>query len=198
MAAHPSVDRQRGEDVGQPRPARRAQLEVELEQPDEDEAPALQLGVRHAQARGGVLARAEEQQVDVDLPRPVARRVPEPAAELALDGLGRVEQRLGLERGGDPHARVQERGLVEDRADRRRLVDRRGRLDGHPARGQGVDRGLQTGAPVAEVRAQAEVAGHRPLRVVSSASWRLWARSTPSRLQSSPSSSKNPPAAVRE
>ena len=109
-------------------------------------------------SRSRAVARvAEQQEVDVDRARAVATP-PEVAAELALDRLARVEQRLGLERGLDPQAGVEERRLVEHEADRIGVVGRGGRRAPHAVRGQRVDGGLQVRAAVADVRAEAEVA----------------------------------------
>ena len=76
------------------------------------------------QALGGVLEVAQQQQVDVDHPRSVAQPAGRPA-DLALDRLAGVEQRLGIELGLDLHAGVEEVRLVEHQADRLGLVDRR-------------------------------------------------------------------------
>ena len=104
---------------------------------------------------------AEQQHVDVDRARPVARPARR-AAELALDGLARVQQRLGLEVGLDAQARVEEVRLVEDLADRIGVVRRRAREHADAVRGQRADRRLQVRAAVADVRAEAEVSdAHR-------------------------------------
>ena len=66
---------------------------------------------------------AEQEQVHVDRPRPVARAA-EVAAGLRLDLLAEVEQNLGFAPGPDPNRRVEEVRLVEDLADRLRLVGR--------------------------------------------------------------------------
>jgi hypothetical protein len=57
-----------------------------------------------------------------------------------------------------PQAGVEEVGLVEDLADGVGVVRRRAGEHAHAVAGQRVDRGLQVGAPVADVGAQAEVA----------------------------------------
>jgi hypothetical protein len=109
-----------------------------------------------------VLLVAQEQQVDVDRTRAVADvalAAGQRAAELGLDGLARVEQRLRAEVGLDPDAGVQEVGLVEDLADRVGVVGRRRRGDRHAVARERVDGGLQGGSPVADVRAETEVAG---------------------------------------
>ena len=105
---------------------------------------------------------------------------------------------LGLEGGLDPHARVEELPLVEHLPHRLGLVDRGGGEDLDAVPRQRVDGGLEVGAAVADVGAEAEVpcARHRrDCRTI--ASWREWASSVPSALHSSPSSSQKPPAPRR-
>ena len=87
--------------------------------------------MRQGQPLGLELEVAEQQQVDVERPRAVARPA-EHAPPLDLDRLAEVEQRLGLELGADPDRRVEEVGLVEDLADRLGLVGGGDRLDLHP------------------------------------------------------------------
>jgi hypothetical protein len=116
--------------------------------------------VRDREALGGVRLVAEEQHVDVDRARGVADGAREVAAELRLDRLARVQQLLGSERGLDAQARVEERWLVEDLADRVGVIGRGAGEDDRTVVGERVDRGLEVGAPVADVRAQAEVAPH--------------------------------------
>ncbi len=72
-----------------------------------------------------VLELVQQQQVDVDHPRPVADAAGG-AADVALDLLAGIEQLLGVERGLDPQAGVEEVGLVEHQADRLGLVHRGG------------------------------------------------------------------------
>jgi hypothetical protein len=76
------------------------------------------------------------------------------APERALDVLARVEQRLRLVIRLDPDARVEERRLVEDLADRVGVVRRRRREDGDAVTRQRVDGGLEVRAAVADVRAE--------------------------------------------
>src|SRR5690242_2251173 len=179
--------------VGQVQPG------VELEQGHQHEAPAAYLAVRDAQALGLVRLVAQEQHVDVDRPRPVADAAGRPAQQ-RLDRLAGVEQRLRLQAGLDPHRRVEERRLVEHLADRLGLVDRGGGEHLDAAAPQVLDGGLEHGAAVAHVGAQAEVAElartHRGSRII--ASWRDWATSVPSCAHSSPSSSHAPPADTSE
>ena len=100
---------------------------------------------------------AEQQQVDVDFAGAVTRSAGG-AADGALDGLAGVQQRLGVEVRLDPQACVQERRLVEHEPHRIGVVGR-GRGDrSHPVLGQQIDRRLQVGAPLADVRAQTQVA----------------------------------------
>ena len=104
-----------GEGVGEAGPVGQRQLGVELEQGDEDEAPARHLAVGQGQALGLELEVAEQQQVDVERPRAVAGGV-EGAPPLDLDPLAEVEQLLRGELGADPDRGVEEVGLVEDLA----------------------------------------------------------------------------------
>ena len=85
------------------------QVEVELEQRDQHEAPLGGLRVGQRQALGGVGLVAEQQQVDVDRARGVAHAALEVAPQLALDRLAGVEQLLGRQLGLDAHAGVEER-----------------------------------------------------------------------------------------
>ena len=102
-----------------------------------------------------------------------------------------VEQRLGLERGPDPHRRVEEVGLVEDLADRLGLVERGDRLDLDAVLAQQLDRRPQVAGAVADVGAEAEVAGRaaQPELVApsssSSSSARSWVTSTATSLTDS-------------
>ena len=125
------------------------------------------------------------------------RTPPASPAQLALDRLARVEQRLRARARSRPHDRVEELRLVEHLADRLGVVDRRRRQHLHADARQRVDRGLQMRPAVADVRAEPEVAGarHRGRRTI--ASWRECTSRTPSSLHSSPSSSHVPPAPRR-
>src|SRR5919202_1091992 len=98
--------------VGSPSPVGSGEVEVELEQRDEHEAPLGGLRVRQPQPLGGVLEVAEQQDVDVDRPGAVADAALEVAAQLALDRLAGVEQLLGAELGLDAQAGVEEARLV--------------------------------------------------------------------------------------
>ena len=103
---------------------------------------------------------AEQQDVDVDRARPVARPAGR-AAELALQALDGVEQLQRLQRGAHAQAGVEEAGLVGHLADGVGVVHRGGRAHLHARRGQRVDRALQLGAAVADVGAEAEQADPR-------------------------------------
>jgi hypothetical protein len=150
--------------------------------------------VRQGEALGAELQVAEEQDVDVDRPRAVAQAALH-ATELVLDGLARIQELERLEGRPDADAGVEEVVLVQDLADRVRVVRRGGRRDAHPVRTERVDRALQVAAAVPDVGPQAEVPGalaHRrgPGIGRSSASWRLCASRMPSGVQIPPSSSK--------
>src|SRR4051794_25320583 len=192
LAPDTLVHRERGEGIRERLAGGGPQGEIELQQGDEDESTREDLLVRQAQPIGRVYEVAEQQDVDVDGPRAVPRP-PRLAAEIALDGLAGVQQLLGAERGLDAQARVQEARLVEDLADRVGVVGRRAREHLDAAGRQRVDRGLEVRAPVADVRAQAEVRDHSV-----SASWRECARRVPSAAHSRPSSSKKPSRASLE
>src|SRR3954453_764428 len=99
----------------------------------------------------------------------------EVAAERDLDRLAGIEQRLGRQVGLDAQAGIEERGLVEDLADRVGVVGRRGGQDRDAVLAQQADRRLEVRAAVADVGAEAEVAGRHPggaprRRPISSAS----------------------------
>ena len=86
---------------GERRAVGERQIRVELEQRDEHETALGEVAVRDRQALGGVLEVSEQQHVDVDRARAVARAAEHPPL-LDLDRLADVEQLLGLERGADP------------------------------------------------------------------------------------------------
>jgi hypothetical protein len=210
-AAHPLVERQALEALGQAGAVGQREFQVELEQRHEDEPALGHLRMRQRQALRREGRVAEEQQVDVDRAGPVAhvvggRRVRR-AAVGALDVLASVQELLRRERGGDPHAGVEEVGLVEDLADRVGVVRRGRRQHPHAAGRQGVDGGLELGTAVADVRAEAEVAqglarpepgGAHAGTGARSASWRDCASSVPSGWKSVASSSTSPPCAAVE
>ena len=79
--------------------------------------------MRKREPIGDELDVAEQEQVHVDRPRPVARAA-EVTTGLRLDLLAEVEQNLGFAPCPDPNRRVEEVRLVEDLADRLRLVGR--------------------------------------------------------------------------
>ena len=86
--------------VGERRAVGKREVSVELEQRDEHEAPGGDLGVRERQAVRGVLELVEEQDVNVDQARAVAR-ASRPRAQRPLDLLAGVEQLLRTVRGLD-------------------------------------------------------------------------------------------------
>ena len=129
----------------------------------EHEAAVAHLRMRQGEARRLELDLAEDQQVDVERPRPVARAQRAPA--LDLDRLADIEQRLGLELGADADAGVEEVGLVEDLPHRLGLVGRGDGLDLDPVTGQLGDRGAQMAGAVADVGAQPEEADLRRARL---------------------------------
>ena len=146
-----------------------AEIGIELEQREEHESPRAELRVRKGEAVGAQLDLAEEQQVDVDRPGPVARTA-EGAAVLSLDRLADAEQLLRLERSPDPDHRVQEVRLIENLAHRLGLVQRGDRLDINPVPAQVLDRPPQVGFAIADVRAEAKVAGPPALAQTPSSS----------------------------
>ena len=83
----------------------------------------------------------------------------EGAAALGLDPLAGVEQRFGLEVGADADGGVEEVGLVEDLADRLGDVGGGDGVDLDPLGFEQLDRRAQVGGGVADVGAEAEVAG---------------------------------------
>ena len=107
---------------------------------------------------------AEQEQVDVERAGAVAGSV-EGAAALGLDRLADVEQRFGLELGADADGGVEEVGLVEDLADRLGHVGGGDGLDLDPALRSSSIAARRWAARVADVGAEAEVAGPlaRPL-----------------------------------
>jgi hypothetical protein len=107
---------------------------------------------------GAQLEIAEEEQVEIDRPRPVARAAECPPM-LGLDGLAEVEQLLGGERGSDANGGVEEVRLVEDLTDRLGLVERRNRLDDDAVLAEVGDRPPEVGLAVADVRSEPDVAG---------------------------------------
>ena len=106
---------------------------------------------------------AQEQHVHVDRTRPVAR-AGEDAAELDLDRLADIEELERLEVGGDARRGVQEVGLVEDLADRLRLIERRDRLDRDAVAAEQLEGLRDVLGALADVRAKTEVA--RPPSIV--------------------------------
>jgi hypothetical protein len=100
---------------------------------------------------------AEEEHVHVDRPRAVAGPAERPA-ELGLDDLAGVEQLERLELGADARRGVQEVRLVEDLADRLRLIQGRDGLDRDRVLREQLERPFEVPLAVADVRAEAEVA----------------------------------------
>src|SRR4051812_10407697 len=89
--------------VGERAPARRIQLEERLQH----EAALLDFGMRHAVIRPVDAGPLDDENVDVDRPRRVARRV-RIASQLDLRLLGRCEELIGLELRLDLDAGVEE------------------------------------------------------------------------------------------
>jgi hypothetical protein len=143
--------------------------------------------VRKAEAVRPHLDLAEEKEVDVDRAWTVAGAT-EGAPVLRLDRLREVEQLLGLESGPDPYRGIQEVGLVEDLSDGLRLVERRDGLDRDAVLTQVLDRPAQMGLPVADVRAEPEVAEAAPLAQTPSSSSSDSRSSERSRVTSTPAS----------
>ena len=112
--------------------------------------------MRQRQPLAAHLDVAQQQQVDVDRTRAVARAAGL-AAPLRLNRLADVEQRLGLEVGPDPNGAIQEVGLVEDLPYRRRLIQRRRRFDGDAMNAQPLDRPAEVFLAIADVGAEAEI-----------------------------------------
>ena len=88
---HPLARPERVERRPQLRAVGEGQLGVELEQRHQHEAPRGHLRVRQREPLGAQLEVAEQEQVDVDRPRPVAGAA-EDASVLGLDRLADVEQ----------------------------------------------------------------------------------------------------------
>ena len=101
---------------------------------------------------------AEQEEVDVQGPRPVPRPA-EHAPVLGLDRLAGVEQVQRLEVGGHSHHRVQEVGLVEDLANRLGLVRRRDRQHLDPMLAEKGYGAAQVLLAVADIRTEPEEAG---------------------------------------
>jgi hypothetical protein len=116
--------------------------------------------MRQCQPLGLQLDVAEQEQVDVDRPGTVPGAAEGPPV-LGLDRLRQVEQLLGLQGGPDPDCGVEEVGLVQDLADRFRLVERRDGLDRDAVCAQVLDGAAQVRLPVADVRAEPEKAEPR-------------------------------------
>jgi hypothetical protein len=117
--------------------------------------------VGQRESLGAHLDLAEEQQVDVDRPGPVAGAA-EGAAVLGFDLLADGEELIRFERGPDSDGGVEEVRLVENLAHRLGLVQRGDRLDLNAVFAQVLDRPVQLGLAIADVRAEAEVA--QPLK----------------------------------
>ena len=144
------------ERVGESRAVGQRELGGELEQRDEDEAPPGQLGMRERQPLRAQLELAEQQHVDVERPRPVARG-PEHPPVLDLDRLADVEQAVGGQLGVDARRRVEKVGLVEHLSDRRGLVHGRHGVHVDAMARQRLDACAQVRRPVPLVRPQPKV-----------------------------------------
>ena len=178
---------ERGQTVGEPVAAGQRELGIELEQGDEHEPPRADLGMGQAQPLG-VKLRSPSSSTSTSITRgpcrgpPAARPTSRSTALAASSRLQRLE--LGL----DPHARVEEVGLVEHEPDRLGVVHRRGRGDRDPVRGQRGHRRLEVGPPIAEVGTEPEVPGG-----AHPAALTRWPRATPRRRPPRPAA----PAAAR-
>ena len=102
---------------------RQGELGIELEQRRQHEPARGHLRMGKREPIGDEFDVAEQEQVHIDRARPVARAAKVTAGP-RLDLLADVEQLLGLQAGPDPDRRVEEVRLVEDLADRLRLVGR--------------------------------------------------------------------------
>ncbi len=163
----------------QPGPVWKLELRIELQERREDESAAGHLRVRERKTVSDKLDVAEEQEVHVDRPWAVAR-AGEHAAELDLDCLAKVEERLGVEIGPDADGGVQEVRLVEVLPDRLGHIRRGCGLYLHPVLAEQLDRASQVCPRVADVGAEAEVAAaaHPSPSVSSPVSIRSWVTST--------------------
>jgi hypothetical protein len=153
-----------GEGGAQRRPVRQDEHGIELQQGDEHEAPSRDVGVGQGEPLRVVLELSEQQQVDVDRARGVTLGAGL-AAERALDALAEVEQRLGLERGLDLEAGVDELALADGSGLGLGLVRRGGGEDARAAGRLGpvqeLARRAQAFEALALVRAEAQEASPR-------------------------------------
>jgi hypothetical protein len=152
---------ERGERVRQRGPVGQCEGGIQLEQWHEHEAAKGDVGVRQRQPLRAPLEIAEQEQVDVDRSRGMARPPGPLPAKRSLDALALVEQGLRVEVRLDAEAGVEEVGLSRGVALGLRLVRRR-RGDDVQALdlGSGEERArrAQVLEPVALVGAEAEVA----------------------------------------
>ena len=109
------------------------------------------------EAVGAHLEVTKEQQIDVDRPGAMARPA-QGAPVLRLDRLGDIQQLLRFERGPDSNRTVQKVGLIQDLANRLGLVQRGDRADLDAMAAQVLDRPAQVRLPIAEIRAETEIA----------------------------------------
>jgi hypothetical protein len=114
-----------------------------------------QLGVRDVVGRRLDRRALDQQYVDVERPRRVARRV-QIAAQRDLDPLRGCEQRLGVELGLDGDARVQEVALTDGAGLRLGFVDVRAGADGDPVASERITTRSEVRKPVADVGPEPE------------------------------------------
>ena len=122
--------------------------------------------MREGQPLGAELEIAEQEQVEIDRPRPMAD-APGETPLRPLDRLADVEQGLGPDVGLHLHAGVEELALIEHLTHRLCLVHRGGRGHDDAVLRQGRDGGLEVAPAIAFVRAEAEVADRQASRQTS-------------------------------
>lgn len=172
--------RQGLEGGGEVRAVGENEIGIELQEGDQDEAPARHLGVREGQALGLQFDVAEQQQVDVE----GAGAVPgglEAAAALGLDRLAGVEQLFRPKFRTDADDGVEEVGLVEDLPHRLGQVGRGDGLDGDATPAKQLQGSAQVGGRVADVGSEPQVANpgtQLSASASSSSTARSWVTST--------------------
>lgn len=127
-----------------------AQVGIELEQRHQDEAPGADLAVGQDEALTREFEIAEQEQIDVERTGTVAGGLERPTP-LGLRGLADFKQRLGVKCGSNSDYRVEEIGLIEQLANRRRLIGRGDRVDHDAALAEQLDRGAQVCGALADV-----------------------------------------------
>ncbi len=139
------------------RAVRKRQCRVELEQRHDHEAAGANLRMGQRQPFRLVLDRFEQQHVDVDWPGTVPGAAGL-ATELLLELLTGAEQLFRAMVGADPQAGVQKIPLIENKAHRLCLVDRRGRQNLHSVSGQRRHCLLKVRATLTDVRTEPQIA----------------------------------------